>query len=60
MEKVVIGQQADQADIKVGDYLIAINTINTTDAPAKISLRILGITISLACLPDYINLSESL
>eukprot|EP01035_Chromulina_nebulosa_P018298 gene18298-23981_t len=42
VEKVIVGQQAEQSDVKAGDYLIAINTVNTTSAPAKISLRIIS------------------
>lgn len=42
VEKLIPRQQAEAADIRIGDYLIAVNAINTTTAPAKISLRIIA------------------
>jgi hypothetical protein len=42
VEKLIPRQQAESADIRVGDYLIAVNAVNTSTAPAKISLRIIA------------------
>jgi len=41
VEKVLSGQQSSLSDVQVGDYLVAIDTFNTTIAPPKVSQTIL-------------------
>jgi len=41
VEKVVQGQQSELSDIQANDYIIAVDTFNTTVAPAKVTTRII-------------------
>lgn len=41
VQKVLSGQQAALSDVQVGDYLVAIDTFNTTVAPPKVSQTLL-------------------